>query len=344
MAEGGEEKAVFVALKNDAQQALPKIAEKDAEFVDTTVAKGTKALADHAQTEADITADLKAKMPKDPAPVTARATTSGAAGAEGGGAESTVKGSRLQQALEQDDGVAADAAAPRYSSSSLRDAPNFGDQIDGELDARGLDRGEHDRLRTTATNDLTDDQIQQVVDVRNSIKLEDGQMVTKVVSKDTADKYLDNAAGDRFDPTSVRGSIARGADTADLDTPAKLRDGLALDDKGVGWSPVPEGADAAYQLRFPKPADMGTDISFGAVGADSQRLADHVAQMAGKDSGQAWEDPFTGTGYTGGGVPEWQASPTQLPDHAEIWKVGADGSEAPVGYFDKEAGSWARYE
>jgi hypothetical protein len=107
---------------------------------------------------------------------------------------------------------------------------------------------------------------------------------------------------------------------------------------------VPEGAGEAYQLRFPKPAEMGTDISFGAVGKDSQGLADHVAQMAGKDAGQAWEDPFTGTGYTGGGVPEWQASPTQLPDHAEIWKVTADGGEAPVGYFDKEAGSWTRYE
>jgi len=236
MAEGGEEKAVFVALKKDAQEALPQIAKKDAEFVDKTVAKGTKALADHAATEASVTADFKAKMPKDPEPITARAT-SAATGSQSEAAESTVKGTKLQQALEQDDGMAArdaSAAAPRYSSSALRDSPNFDDEMDAELDARGLDRTEHDGLRTTATNDLTDEQIQQVVDVRNSIKLDDGQMVTKVVSKDTADKYLDNAAGDRFDPTSVRGSIARGTDTTGLDTPAKLRDGLALDDKGVG--------------------------------------------------------------------------------------------------------------
>jgi hypothetical protein len=132
MAEGGEEKAVFVALKKDAQEALPQIAKEDAEFVDKTVAKGTKALADHAATEANVTADLEAKMPKDPEPITAQATS--AAGSESGAAESTVKGTRLQQALEQDDGMAAgdaSAAAPRYSSSALRDSPNFNDEMTG---------------------------------------------------------------------------------------------------------------------------------------------------------------------------------------------------------------------
>ena len=357
MAEGGEEKAVFLALKNDAQEALPKIAEKNAQLVDSTVQKGTKALADHAATEASIEADIKARIPKDPEPITANATeaapaaeTSDAAADAAAetqaevAAENPVKGTKLQQTLEPDDGVAVDPATPQFDNEALRDGKNYNDQIDDELDARGLDRAEHDQLRTSRTNDLTDEQLQQVVDVRNSIKIQDGQPITKVLHPDVASSYLSNAEhlpnGDQFFPKSFGGSIARGTDTADLNTPDQLRDALALDDKGAkpSWSPVPPGTTEAYQLRLAAPENLKAETTFGAVG--DQAAADHVAQMAGQPAGRAWGDPFTGTGYTAGGVPEWQASGMEFPGRAEIWKMTDDGQESLAGYFNTDTMRW----
>ncbi|UQX04548.1 hypothetical protein [Streptomyces sp. RerS4] len=235
--------------------------------------------------------------------------------------------------------------AEQYDNSALRDGPSYHEEIDDQLAARGLDRSEHDKLRLTRTNDLTEPQAREVVGVRDGIKLDDGRMVTKVLKPEVAQAYLDNdttLGGRDFDPGEFRGSIARGSDTADLRSMDELRDGLALDDGGAGWTPVPPGASEAYQLRFPSPHGMRADATLGAVG--DQGLADHVAGMAGQSPGRAWDDPFLGTGYTGGGVPEWEAKPTAFPDHAEIWRMHADGTEEAVGFFDKNEGLWNYYD
>jgi len=107
---------------------------------------------------------------------------------------------------------------------------------------------------------------------------------------------------------------------------------------------VPHGATEAYQLRFPAPAELRADPTLGAVG--DQGLADHVANMAGQPAGKAWDDPFLGTGYTGGGIPEWDAKPAGFPDGAEIWRMNADGTEEPLGYFAKAGGPgmWKSFE
>ena len=116
-------------------------------------------------------------------------------------------------------------------------------------------------------------------------------------------------------------------------------DALALDDKGAGWSPVPEGAGEAYQLRLHAPADLKAATTFGAV--DDQAAADNVARLAGADTpGRPWQDPFTGTGYTGGGVPEWDAARTEVPGGSEIWRMTPDGKESLAAYFDK--GKWIK--
>ena len=364
MAEGGEERAVFIGLKNDAQEAIPKIAEKDAEFVDSTVQKGTDALAAHAATEASVTADLKAKMPADPTPITADATQSAAetsAEASGGAAEADsaqaavaaedpVKGTPIQQALNPDDGEAVDPAAPQFGNDALRELPNYNDEIDQALREQdlGITREDYDRLRVTPTNDLSPEDLQKVASIRNTIKIDDGQIVTKVVGKNIAGGYLKNDTNlfgkDTFDPTTFGNSIARGSDTADLTTPADLRQGLALDDHGEGWSPVPEGPDAvAYQMRMPAPQGLGADspISYGHVGDPTdtslKATADQVARDATGNSaatGSVMKDPYTGTGYTAGGVPEWLAPRgTQLPSRAEIWKITPDGQETMIGYY-----------
>ncbi|MBO0657191.1 hypothetical protein J1792_32095 [Streptomyces triculaminicus] len=211
--------------------------------------------------------------------------------------------------------------------------------IDDQLRARGLDHSEHDKLRLTRTNELSEAQAREVVGVRDAIKLDKGRMVTKVLQPEVAQAYLENVTElgtDEFNPGEFRGSIAR--DTADLRSMDQLRDGLALDDGGVGWTPIPPGASEAYQLRFPAPHDMRAKPSLGSVG--DQELANHVAGMAGQSEGRAWPHPFLGTGYTGGGVPECIAQGTGFPHHAEIWLMHDDGTEEAVGFFDKNERLW----
>ncbi|MEV4506410.1 hypothetical protein [Streptomyces klenkii] len=238
-----------------------------------------------------------------------------------------------------------DEAQERYSNDALRDGPGYQEEIDDQLGARGLDRSEHDKLRLSRTNELSEAQAREVVGVRDAIKLGEGRMVTKVVTPEMALAYLDNATKlgkHDFNPGEFRGCIARGCDTADLRSMDQLRDGLALDDGGAGWTPVPPGASEAYQLRFPAPHDIRAAPSLGAVG--DQGLANHVADMAGQSQGWSLNDPFLGTGYTGGGVPEWTAEPTGFPHHAEMWRMHADGTEEAIGFFDKNEGLWKTYD
>ncbi|MGW7314960.1 hypothetical protein [Streptomyces sp. NPDC054865] len=276
-------------------------------------------------------------------------TPGGAAEAAGFGAVAgeTVlpgDGDSIRRAHEPEAEPKADAAedeGERYGNSALRDGPSYQKEMDDQLGARGLDRSEHDKLRLTRTNELSEAQAREVVGVRDAIKLDEGRMVTKVITPEKMQAYLDNASkfGKKdFNPGEFEGSIARGCDTAGLRSMDQLRDGLALDDGGAGWSPVPPGASEAYQLRFPAPHGMDAPPSLGAVG--DQGLADRVAGMAGLSKGKGWDDPFLGTGYTGGGVPEWIAEPTGFPHHAEIWRMHADGAEEACGFFDKNEGLW----
>lgn len=228
-----------------------------------------------------------------------------------------------------------------FSRPALHDRPSFDEELQKELDARGLSRAEHDRLRTTPTNLLTEQEARQVIEVRQSIKADDGQIMTKVLHPNVAEHYLSNATemnGGDFNPGGFGGSIARGTDTQHLETPAQLRDGLALDDNGQGWSPVPKDAGEAFQLRFRAPENMDAEISFGGL---TKRVADHVGNLAG-EGGTAMDHPFTGTGYTGGGVPEWSAGPTSFTGRAEIWRMNADGTEHLAGIFDHMSGTWTR--
>jgi hypothetical protein len=348
MAEGGEEKAIIVGLKNDAEKAVPKIAEQHGSVLDSAVERGGKCLTAASENETAITEKVTAELPKDPATIKA-----GAGESPGTVPEETVKGTSLQQKLESgDDGRATpNTPTPKYDNQALRDSPDFNQEIDEALRNRSITREQYDRLRVQPTNDLSAEQIDDVVAVRNTIRIHDGQMVTKVLHPDVYRAYMGNAEhmpdGKPFDPTQWGGSIARGTDTADLTTPGALRQDLALDDAGAGWSPVQADAASAYQLRLPAPGKIdGLSPTYGTVardGADAgalQAKADAVAQAAGQDAGKVWDAPFTGTGYTQGGVPEWIAPRDTLPDGAEIWQMNADGTESAVGYFDQTFGKW----
>jgi hypothetical protein len=63
---GGEEKAIFVGLKKDAQQSLTRAADQTGRFADDTANGAEKALDAHAATEAERTANLNQLAQRPP--------------------------------------------------------------------------------------------------------------------------------------------------------------------------------------------------------------------------------------------------------------------------------------
>ena len=240
------------------------------------------------------------------------------------------------------DGSSPDGSRPELDREALRDRDTFEDEYQRILDERGLDRAEHDRLRSTPSDLLTEAEARQVIEVRDAIRADPGTVMTKVLHPDQAAAYLDNLTsvnGRDFDPGAAGGFVARGTDVADVDTPQGLRDALALDDRGAGWTPVPEGTESALQLRFRTPTDADMPIAYGGR---TDAVADRMADLGGVDDPPIrGNDPYVGTGYTGGGVPEWQARGVSFGDRAEIWEINSSGGEVLVGVYDKMHG-WRR--
>ncbi|SDN73934.1 hypothetical protein [Lentzea jiangxiensis] len=234
------------------------------------------------------------------------------------------------------------------------------------------DRDRYVELSQKLSTDLSADEAQHVADVRNQIKVDTGDIVTKALSPSAVSTYLPDqphAPGSKGETwqNQMAGSVARGQDVVDVNTPQGLRDGLALDDKGKGWTPIPEGAPSAMQLRY-ELTDQNAgahNVPFGGPKMDTpdftqpgpypeghyqspQEKAHYEAsqkQMAAAGgSAKVYDgyDPFTGTGSTMGGMPEWRVDAgTPLPDRAEIWQVNDDGSEKLHAVYDRKFG-WTK--
>ncbi len=234
----------------------------------------------------------------------------------------------------------------QYTRESMQTRPTSTDeQIRAAASRLGYDPDQHLAMTLKPTADLTPAERAEIVAVRNELKANPGEIMTKVVKPEMGEAILGNQ-GSYVDghtgrtetnyPTSVGGSVARGSDTAQYGTPQEFRDKLALDDQGAGWTPVRAGAGEAYQLRFPADPDPATmDISYGGT---TQRAADDMQVLSGSPQNRQWDPPFLGTGYTGGGVPEWLHSPTAYRSRAEMYLVRADGTEVLAGVYLKGRG------
>ncbi|MFC3892177.1 hypothetical protein ACFOWZ_11890 [Lentzea rhizosphaerae] len=223
------------------------------------------------------------------------------------------------------------------------------------------DRDRYVELSQKLSTDLSAAEAQHVADVRNQITVGTGDIVTKALNQQALSTYLPDtphAAGSKQETWQgqLGGSVARGQDVVDINTPAGLRDGLALDDKGKGWTPIPDGAPSAMQLRY-EVTDQNAGAHNVPFGGPKKDVADYASpqeqahyeasqkQMAAAGgSSKVYDgyDPFTGTGYTMGGVPEWRVDGgTPLPDRAEIWQVNSDGTEKLHAVYDRKFG-WTK--
>jgi len=233
-----------------------------------------------------------------------------------------------------------DELRPQYPRESMQTRPTSTDQQIRDAASRlGYDPDAHIAKTLQPTAGMSPADRAEIVAVRNELRADPGEVMTKVVKPEMGDAILRNQTGyvdadshanQTLNPGEVRGSVARGSDTAAYGTPQEFRDSLALDDGGQGWSPIKANAGEAWQLRFPasdKPGAM--DVSYGGTTADS---AADMHQLSGSPMRQ-WNPPFLGTGYTGGGVPEWLATPQDYTGRAEMYHVHDNGTEQLAGVY-----------
>lgn len=229
----------------------------------------------------------------------------------------------------------------QYTRDSMQTRPtSTDDQIRGAASRLGYDPDRHLAMTLQPTANLTPAQRAEIVAVRNELKADPGEIMTKVVKPEMGEATLENktryvelSTGDTkvFDPAQVGGSVARGSDTAQYGTPAEFRTKLALDDQGAGWTPIEANAPHAYQLRFPASRDAGAmEISYGGTDPGS---AHDMQVLSGQSAPRPWDPPFLGTGYTGGGVPEWLHTRADYGGRAEMYFVHADGTESLAGVY-----------
>jgi hypothetical protein len=221
----------------------------------------------------------------------------------------------------------------QYTRDSMQTRPtSTDDQIRATATRLGYDPDRHLAMTMQPTANLTPAQRAEIVAVRNELHADPGEIMTKVVKPEIGENTLLNPAPtDRFNPGQVGGSVARGSDTSQYGTPQEFRDKLALDDGGAGWTPIKAGAGEAYQLRFPASDNPGAmEISYG--GTDPV-TAHEMQGLSGQPGSREWQPPFLGTGYTGGGVPEWIHSTRGYEGRGEMWLVHADGKESLAGVY-----------
>ncbi len=165
--------------------------------------------------------------------------------------------------------------------------------------------------------DLTPGEVRSLVDAHDAIRIEPGTPMQRVISPEQFNDYLRGSSDNpRFKTDESFGFTARAEDVDQLHTPREMHDQLGLDYEGTVFSP--DDADV-HVLRYdakdpndfivPRHSDLGGDGSFDADALDPR-------------------NPFTGNGYTSGGIPEFRnTEPSVLEPGAQIWRMDSAGNQ-----------------
>jgi hypothetical protein len=151
-------------------------------------------------------------------------------------------------------------------------------------------------------------------------------MMQKTIAPSQVVYYLDRGY-DR-----VSGFVHRAPEVAHLNTPAKLHAALGL---GYAGSPFARDADEIYVLRWPAYRPSLYRIPYGGQTEPAMRAMEGwVIERA----------PFRGNGFAPGEssdvIAEFKVDSARLPNGAELWRIGSDGTEHLVATFDSDAPSW----
>jgi hypothetical protein len=153
-------------------------------------------------------------------------------------------------------------------------------------------------------------------------------MMQKAIAPSQVSYYLDRGY-DR-----VSGFVHRVNELAHLKTPAQLCAALGL---GYPNSPFSRNADEIYVLRWPAYRPNLYRIPYGGQTEAAMRAM------------QGWvieRPPFRGNGFAPGEssdvVAEFKVDSARLPHGAQLWRIGADGTERIVATLDSDAPAWRR--
>ncbi|BCL15249.1 SseB family protein [Micromonospora sagamiensis] len=151
-------------------------------------------------------------------------------------------------------------------------------------------------------------------------------MMQKAIAPSQLAYYLDRGY-DR-----VSGFVHRAGEVAHLNTPAKLHAALGL---GYPDSPFSPDAEEIYVLRWPAYRPSLYRIPYGGQNESAMRAM------------EGWvieRPPFRGNGFAPGEssdvVAEFKVDSARLPHGAQLWRIGADGSERVVATLDTDALLW----
>ncbi|MBQ1072605.1 SseB family protein [Micromonospora sp. C31] len=130
----------------------------------------------------------------------------------------------------------------------------------------------------------------------------------------------------------VSGFVHRAGELAHLTTPAQLHDALGL---GYPESPFVRDAEEIYVLRWPAHRPSLYRIPYGGQNEPAMRAM------------EGWvieRPPFRGNGFAPGEssdvVAEFKVDSARLPHGAQLWRIGADGTERVVAILDTDALRW----
>ncbi|MEU8252975.1 SseB family protein [Micromonospora inaquosa] len=132
----------------------------------------------------------------------------------------------------------------------------------------------------------------------------------------------------------VSGFVHRAGELSHLTTPAQLHDALGLSYPG---SPFAPDADEIYVLRWPAHRPSLYRIPYGGQNESAMRAM------------EGWvieRPPFRGNGFAPGEssdvVAEFKVDSARLPHGAQLWRIGADGTERVVAELDTDSVTWRR--
>ncbi|WP_446217918.1 SseB family protein [Micromonospora sp. IBHARD004] len=132
----------------------------------------------------------------------------------------------------------------------------------------------------------------------------------------------------------VSGFVHRANELAHLTTPAQLYDALGL---GHPDSPFSRDAEEIYVLRWPAYRPSLYRIPYGGQ---------NEAAMRAMEGWVIERPPFRGNGFAPGEssdvVAEFKVDSARLPHGAQLWRIGADGTERVVAILDGDALLWRR--
>ncbi|MDO3701616.1 SseB family protein [Micromonospora sp. C28SCA-DRY-2] len=134
----------------------------------------------------------------------------------------------------------------------------------------------------------------------------------------------------------VSGFVHRASELAHLTTPAQLYEALGL---GYPDSPFARDAEEIYVLRWPAHRPSLYRIPYGGQ---------NEAAMRAMEGWVIERPPFRGNGFAPGEssdvVAEFKVDSARLPHGAQLWRIGADGTERMLAVLDTDALLWRRVE